>query len=688
MRGYASDSMCYTFDGGNLCLTMEENNNRYELSRSYSGSPVLKCDIITPNRNLYSLFDCDGSIAYYGDTDNERMEIQISYNTDFVIIGYDIEQDNLFIIDDDNDISAGTTYFDLDGDTTIDEDDQTTINIRVRKWNTMLESYNEDVEASVLYRSSSRNSWQTVTNNSSYVSLSWRDFEFDRNDDGRASIRITPRREWQYRLIIEEERDDDVIWSIILYVDEDNNNNNNDDMYFDLYGDTTIDEDDQTTISIRVKEGNSTFESYDEDVEAIVQYRSSSRNSRQTVTTNSSYVSLSWRDFEFDRNDDGRASIRITPRREWQFRLTIEEERDDDVTGSIILYVGDNNNDDNDNNTSSWDDFSIRTDTTIPSDKPTGVIITALESDGDRDDNYDEDIRFLMQYRSSSTHSRQDITTNTSYVRRNVSRIQSFERNDDGEKDISNLFTPQREGEYRLIVEEEDNDNIFESIVIDVDDRYTNSNIAGTNYILEADTTVRPDEYVDLDITVRDGDERDQNYEERIRINVEYRSSSGRSWSSVTNSISYIDLDTSSYQFDRFDRGEIELNNFAEFKREGEYRVTVYQSDNRDITKSITFLVDDRYDNDDDESDISWFSRSEINDIEDMYDARPQILSVLEDRYRRIRSSSSRERQSDEMYSNMYDLLYRSHGTRERDDYNDFRRDLINRANLTNNLMR
>jgi hypothetical protein len=163
----------------------------------------------------------------------------------------------------------------------------------------------------------------------------------------------------------------------------------------------------------------------------------------------------------FDNSDNGEIDFEIKFDDEDEYRIVVEDE-DENVTANKTFDVDDSGSS---NNNSDDGDYDISISPTSPEeDEEIDVTIEALDSNGDLDDNYTENVRFSVQKKSGSswvTASSSDYDlARTSYT---------FTSSDDGEKLFTNLLTFNREGDFRLKVYESNNSSVYAYQEIEVD---------------------------------------------------------------------------------------------------------------------------------------------------------------------------------------------------------------------------
>lgn len=133
------------------------------------------------------------------------------------------------------------------------------------------------------------------------------------------------------------------------------------------------------------------------------------------------------------------------------------------------------------------------------------------------------------------------------------------------------------------------------------------------------------------------------------------------------------------YTFTSSNRGTKTFSNIIKFKKNNySYKVIVYDEDNEDIEGYKTFTVG-TVSND---SDVDGFTDSELRTLGAIYEAWPDAVQRLEDRYPRLENSSRRQSMADDIYDEMEKVL-EDDENREYEDFMDFYNAFLDRYRYT-----
>jgi len=173
-----------------------------------------------------------------------------------------------------------------------------------------------------------------------------------------------------------------------------------------------------------------------------------------------------------------------------------------------------------------------------------------------------------------------------------------------------------------------------------------------------SDTTPNKNQRIDIDIKAVDSDnDRISDYDGEVRFKVEKKSDYSRY--------------TASY-------GNVTLNDLVRFTTdEGEFRLKVYDKNNSSVYEYIEFDLDNTY-----SSNIDGFSDKEYDQLKAIYKIRPGIIDQLEKDYRKLRYSTEREKESDDFYNNMAEIV-NNDNQKTFKNYDDFFDTFLNRYSLT-----
>ena len=512
----------------------------------------------------------------------------------------DIEITADFTPEEDTDVDILLEIFDRDGD--------------------LVEDYTERVDFEIEYREDSGDSRRDVTNNGNYVDFNDNTYYFFRDsDDGKVVLNdfLEFKRSGEFRVTIEDRSDSSVKWVEDFDVDDDHSTNNNIDDDEDndpdeikIFADTSVEEDSLVSVILRiVDEDNDRVDNYSERVNFTVEQRDSSSDNRDDVTDDESYVEFDDEEdyYKFRTNDDGQVELDeyFEFKREGDFRLTAREDGNSSIRGSFTFDVDSSNSTDNDidinDDDEDADEIKIEADTSPETDTQVDIELTIVDDRNNRVENYTQEVEFEVEYREDSGDSRDEITNQSSYVEFDDDDTYEFRSSDDGKVLLEEFIEFKREGDYRITIEEEGNDDVQGTETFDVDDNnstnnngWSSSNGDAEDIEIDADTSPETDTEVDLIITiVDDDDDTVEDYDETIEFEVEYRRDSGDSRDDVTDNSSYVRLEDNEYTFRSSDDGEAELEDFIEFTREGEFRVTIQEEGDSSIEWQETFDVDD-----------------------------------------------------------------------------------------------
>ncbi len=423
--------------------------------------------------------------------------------------------------------------------------------------------------------------------------------DFTYNGDDERTIKLYVRVNQQYKTLEatydfdEGERtsgnnnDDD---------DDDDSNGDLDDFEIKL-SPTTPETDEWTDVTIEaIDNDEDTVDDYEGTVVITVQYKD---GSTWRTLSDSKYdirsISLDSNDeYDFDNSDNGEIEFEIKFDDEDDYRIVVEDE-DENVEANKTFKVDDDGSSNNNSN-GDLDDFEIRISPTSPeTDETIDVTIEAVDEDGDTIDDYEGTVVITFQYKDGSTwktlsESRYDIgginlDSNDEY---------DFDNSDNGEIEFQIEYA--YEDDYKIIVEDEDEDvTASKQFVVD-DDGSSNNNSNGDldDFDIKlSPTTPETDEWTDVTIEAIDNDEDTvDDYEGTVVITVQYKD--GSTWRTLSDSkydIRSISLDSNDeYDFDNSDNGEIEFE--IKFDDEDDYRIVVEDED-ENVEANKTFKVDD-----------------------------------------------------------------------------------------------
>ena len=398
-------------------------------------------------------------------------------------------------------------------------------------------------------------------------------------------------------------------------------------------------------------------------------YRRTSSDSRSSVSnTSSTYFndySSEWSNEYYKMTSSDKWNVTLNNlvkfRKDGYYRVYV---RDTDGNESYIQFsVGDT-----DSGSSYNDDLKVSASPSNP-DTYEWVKLT-LETD----DDYTGKINFSkFQYKSSSSSSWSTISSRTSSTY--VSDYSSYWSNgyykmtssDDGYVTLKNLVKFKKSGYYRIYVEDTYGNESYVQINVDVSSSSSSSN---SDKVKLSTNRKSPStsQYVNLTI------ETPTRYTGKLTFSAKYRSSSSDSWSNVSRtSTTYFndysdEWDDGYYRMTSSDKGEVTLKNLVKFKKNGYYRIYVEDTDGNE--SYIQFSVGNTS-SDDDESNVSWFSTTELDKVKTVYKNRESMVAQMLRNYPKLKNDTYWERLSNNFYNDMKDVV-NNKKPRDFDDYDDF----------------
>ena len=168
--------------------------------------------------------------------------------------------------------------------------------------------------------------------------------------------------------------------------------------------------------------------------------------------------------------------------------------------------------------------------------------------------------------------------------------------------------------------------------------------------------------------------ETDDDYVGKLYLSAKYKSSSSSSWSSISNTSStyfsdYSDeWDDGYYKMKSSDDGEVTLKNLVKFKKKGYYRIYVEDTDGNESYIQFNVWVDD----DDEESDVSWFTKSELSKVKDIYKEWDNMVWEMKRKYPNLKNDTYWIELSENFYNDMRDIINNKR-YRNLSDYEEFK---------------
>ena len=295
------------------------------------------------------------------------------------------------------------------------------------------------------------------------------------------------------------------------------------------------------------------------------------------------------------------------------------------------------------------------------------------------DDDYTGKINFSkFQYKSSSSSSWSTISSRTSstyvsdYSTAWSNGYYKMTSSDDGEAVLKNLVKFKKSGYYRIYVEDTDGNESYVQINVDVSSSSSSSSNSDKVKLSTNRKSPSTSQYVNLTIETDS-----TRYTGKLTFSAKYRSSSSDSWSSISRtSSSYFsdysnEWDNGYYKMTSSDKGEVTIKDIVKFKKNGYYRI--YVEDTSGNESYIQFTVGNVNNDDDDESNVSWFSTTELDKVKTVYKNRNSMVAQMMRNYPKLKNDTYWERLSNNFYNDMKDVI-NNKSSRDFDDYDDFQK--------------
>ena len=118
------------------------------------------------------------------------------------------------------------------------------------------------------------------------------------------------------------------------------------------------------------------------------------------------------------------------------------------------------------------------------------------------------------------------------------------------------------------------------------------------------------------------------------------------------------------------DKGEVTLNSLVKFRKDGYYRIYVEDTDGNEAY--IQFTVWDVSDGINDESEVDWFTVTQLDKVKKVYKEWNSMIAQMQRQYPALKNNTYWLRISDTFYDNMKDVI-NNKKSRNFDDYDDFK---------------
>ena len=575
-----------------ICVSIDKkNNNRYTLNSDIDcdgNNCAVACNILLPNNILESVWKCDGSFYYDGNS-SERVKIYITmWNKADTIEAYYNFRNGSRWREIDNGSSSNNGSLRISASTT-----SPSVNSSVRLTIKTDSDYDWRVSFyKVQYKSPSSSSRTTISSrtNSTYFSDysdEWENgyYKMESSDNGQKTISnfLKFAKKGYYKIFIEDEDDHDTSITFNVWV----SSSSDDDIEISA-------EDTNISTSQYVKLYLETDEDYEWKIEFSLKYKANSSNSRSTISnlTNSTYVSdysNTWEQgyYTMRYSDKGEKTLSnlVKFKKVGYYQITAENTYWE--TDSVEIHV-----------TSNWYDYD---ELELSADKTSPKVWSYIKLIINTDEDYVWKIYFdSVEYKSSSSSSRTTISsrTDTRYFswRSNARRLgyYTMTSSDMGEATISNFLKFTKTGYYRIYAE--DKNWVDDYIQFNVSDSSSSNEDLDISTNEENPST---NEYINLII------ETDEDYAWKVYLTAKYKSSSSSTRSSIDNDSSSYFSNISSAWSDWYvtlttsNNGYKKISNALKFKKEWYYKITA--TDKYDNSESIEFNV--------------WWSSSSTNRI-------------------------------------------------------------------------
>ena len=690
--GFASAADCLNvkFDNwDSVCLGISKSGtNSYKISVSknnLSKNASLMCSILAPNSKIYQLWPCKGSFSYkwsstqsvtiyasYTDNKNKshfkRQTAKINFNN-----GSWGSSSDVISVSSSSSSSSSSSNSDIELSTNRKSPSTSQyVNLTIKTD----KNYTGKLYLSAKYRRYSSDSRSSISNaSSSYFndySSDWSNEYYKMTSSDRGNVTLNNlvkfRKDGYYRIYV---RDTDGNESYIQFSVGDTDSGSS---YSD--GDLKVSASPSNPDTYEwVKLTIETDDDYTGKINfPKVQYRSSSSDSWTTLSynTSSTYVSdysSDWSNgyYRMTSSDDGYVTLKnlVKFKKSGYYRIYVEDTDRNEAYVQINVDVS--------GSSSSNNDLEVSASPSNP-DTYEWIKLTI-----ETDDDYTGKINFSkFQYKSSSSSSWSTISSRTSstyvsdYSTAWSNGYYKMTSSDDGEAVLKNLVKFKKSWYYRIYVEDTDGNESYVQINVDVSSSSSSSSNSDKVKLSTNRKSPSTSQYVNLTIETDS-----TRYTGKLTFSAKYRSSSSDSWSSISRtSSSYFsdysnEWDNGYYKMTSSDKGEVTIKDIVKFKKNGYYRI--YVEDTSGNESYIQFTVGNVNNDDDDESNVSWFSTTELDKVKTVYKNRNSMVAQMMRNYPKLKNDTYWERLSNNFYNDMKDVI-NNKSSRDFDDYDDFQK--------------
>ncbi|MCX6822898.1 MAG: hypothetical protein NTX91_02780 [candidate division SR1 bacterium] len=726
------------FDNGTVCVSINKvSTDRFELiTDNIDGSVgTLRCDLMTPDSALKSIPACNGTFTF-DDNKSGRIKLRIRSNESAPIDWTDkpsntsartypqwmydfsneswMDSNNNGLSSNNNNSNGDLNNFYL---STSDSSPSTNqyVSLTVKALdsdNATITDYSDTVKFKVYYRSSSSSSWTQTTSSSYYtISSSYVDgYDFTSSNNGQktfSSFIKFAKNNYEYKVRVYAENDSSIYKEITFNVGSSSNNSNSNGDLNNFY--LTTDDASPSTyqyvdLNMKARDSdNLTITDYSDTVKFKVYYGHASSSS-WTQTTSSSYYAMAsdynTNGYDFSSSDNGYANLSNFiefKNSSYDYKVRVYDVNDSSIYKEIIFYVnGSSNNNNNNNSNGDLNNFYLTTDDSSPSTyQYVDLNVKARDSDNVTISDYSDTVKFKVYYGHADSSSWTQTTSSSYYAMASDYNTNGydFSSSDNGYANLSNFIEFKNSSyDYKVRVYDVNDSSIYKEIIFYVNGSSSNNNNSNgdlSNFALTTDdSSPSTYQYVDLNINARDSDNVTiSNFSDTVKFKVYYGHASSSSWTQTTSSSYYAmasDYNTNGYDFTSSDDGYANISNFIEFKNSSyDYKVRVYDVNDSSIYKEIIFYVNGSSSNNNSSS-VNGFSSTELDTVQSMHNARPNMISDLKAQYSKLKNSTTWKNRSDTFYSDMSDILDNvSSSSRTYADYDAYYAGFLSRYRYT-----
>ena len=370
----------------------------------------------------------------------------------------------------------------------------------------------------------------------------------------------------------------------------------------------------------------------------------------------------------------------------YDYKVRVYDANNSSIYKEIIFYVNNaNNNNNNNNNTSNGNlnNFSLTTDDSTPATyQYVNLNIQARDYNNSIINNFSDTVKFQVYYGNANNNSWYQ-TSSSSYYTMNSNYNYygyTFNTSNNGYAYLSNFIQFTNSSyDYKVRVYDSNNSSIYKEIIFYVNNtnnnnnNYNNTNI--DNFAVTTDNS-SPSTFnrVDLSVVARDTNNNTvTNFTDNLIFRIYYRTSPNNAWIETTSS-SYFAINSpwsSNYQygipFSSSRNGSYTFSNIIEFKQNYDYKVVVQDANNSNILGYNIFSVG----NSSSASNVAGFSTSQLQTVQNIYNARNNMINNLQNNYPRLSSNNIRQNMSSNLYSAMQQII-NNNSIKTYYNFNDF----------------